>query len=349
MGSVAGLLQFSTVTDRHAEFARQLESNLGEYPGERGEILLEAGDAWHRAGDSQRAIALLTEAIALGGEDGSNARVALADVLFDIGRDEEARVQLEALRAARPSSPMPWHMGAELLEHRGELDQALTWFTAAVSRLSAEEMATHHQGLSYANALLAGRRRVRRRLGQPPDDLDDSVREMEASTTGAAGVPFTDIERSGQTHSPADDRSRVPREVRILFWPRDEIARAHRSWPQLVQHTDTDAIARDREADNRALSAAGTPRITMVPLTVAGLNEFVDRTGGDPTEGITRREYMAQILAEGGAIAWPPARNAPCWCGSAAKYKKCCGRPNQEAGQQPGLDESGGHLEHRAI
>jgi hypothetical protein len=337
-----------TVADRHAEIARQLESDLEDYPDERGEILLEAGDAWHRAGDSQRAIALLSEAIALGGEDGSNARVVLADVLFDIGRDEEARVQLAALRAAPPSSPMPWHMGAELLESRGELDQALTWFTAAVSRLSAEEMATRHQGLSYANALLAGRRRVRRSLGQPPDDLDDSVSELGPSTTDSVGAAFTDIESSGQTYSPADDRSRAPREVRILFWPRDEIARAHQSWPQLVEHTDIDAIARDREADNRTLSSAGTPRITMVPLTVAGLNEFVDRTGGDPIDGSTRREYMAEIVAEGGAIAWPPARNAPCWCGSAAKYKKCCGRPNQESGQQPGLDESAGHLEQWA-
>jgi SEC-C motif len=334
-----------TVADRHAEFARQLESDLEEYPDDRGEILLEAGDAWHRAGHSHRAIALLTEAVALGGEDGGNARVALADVLFDIGRDEEARTQLGALRASRPSSPMPWHMGAELLEHRGELDQALIWFTAAVSRLGAEEMATRHQGLSYANALLAGRRRVRRRLGQPPDDLDDSVGEMGPSTTDPVGVPFTDIEWSGATYSPPDDRSRAPREVRILFWPRDEIARAHQSWPQLVQHTDSDAIARDREADNRALSAAGTPRITMVPLTVAGLNEFVDRTGGDPTEGSTRHEYMAEILAEGGVIAWPPARNALCWCGSAAKYKKCCGRSKQESRQQLGLDESAGHLE----
>jgi uncharacterized protein YchJ len=26
-------------------------------------------------------------------------------------------------------------------------------------------------------------------------------------------------------------------------------------------------------------------------------------------------------------IAWPPPRNAACWCGSGSKYKKCCGRP----------------------
>jgi uncharacterized protein YchJ len=34
------------------------------------------------------------------------------------------------------------------------------------------------------------------------------------------------------------------------------------------------------------------------------------------------------IIDEGGAISWPPPRNAPCWCGSGTKYKKCCGGPN---------------------
>ncbi|MGW2524415.1 SEC-C metal-binding domain-containing protein [Streptomyces sp. NPDC001617] len=26
-------------------------------------------------------------------------------------------------------------------------------------------------------------------------------------------------------------------------------------------------------------------------------------------------------------VAWPPARNGPCWCGSEHKYKKCYGNP----------------------
>jgi uncharacterized protein YchJ len=23
-------------------------------------------------------------------------------------------------------------------------------------------------------------------------------------------------------------------------------------------------------------------------------------------------------------VEWPPERNAPCWCGSGQKYKRCC-------------------------
>ncbi|WP_344437186.1 SEC-C metal-binding domain-containing protein [Actinomadura bangladeshensis] len=38
---------------------------------------------------------------------------------------------------------------------------------------------------------------------------------------------------------------------------------------------------------------------------------------------------FAEGLVHGTAptLAWPPERNAPCWCGSGRKYKKCCGSP----------------------
>jgi tetratricopeptide (TPR) repeat protein len=42
-----------------------------------------------------------------------------------------------------------------------------------------------------------------------------------------------------------------------------------------------------------------------------------------------RKDLSARILTpEGELITWPPERNDPCWCGSGAKYKKCCGRPS---------------------
>jgi uncharacterized protein YecA (UPF0149 family) len=114
----------------------------------------------------------------------------------------------------------------------------------------------------------------------------------------------------------------------VLFWPRNEIVPAHELWPQIVQHPDTDAVMRDREAANRELSEAGVPQVTMVPLTTAKLTEFAARTGGDPANEKTRLACIDEIVAEGGVIAWPPARNSSCWCGSGVKYKKCCGRPD---------------------
>jgi predicted Zn-dependent protease len=41
--------------------------------------------------------------------------------------------------------------------------------------------------------------------------------------------------------------------------------------------------------------------------------------------GRARSSYAARLLADGEAVAWPPGRNEPCWCGSGKKYKRCCG------------------------
>ncbi|GLY70904.1 tetratricopeptide repeat protein [Amycolatopsis taiwanensis] len=305
-----------------AEIARELEAQVDDFPDERGEILIEAAESWRRAGDHERAIELLTEVLALGGEDSGSARVMLADVLFDLDRVDEARAQLDALRRERPSSPAPYHLAAELVESRDDLDEALTWFNMAVARLTEQEMAQQRGefgAFSYANNILAGRRRVRSALGLPADELDESV------ATPAQRPVFNDPEEiSDALTGPGP----TPREIRVLFWPRDELRRAHETWPQVVQHTDADSMVRDRELANRELSDAGVARITMVPLTVAKLTQFAARAGGDPTDEATRGGCMQEIVAEGGAISWPPARNAPCWCGSRAKYKKCCGLPH---------------------
>ncbi|MFE3172018.1 SEC-C metal-binding domain-containing protein [Amycolatopsis sp. NPDC059235] len=299
-------------TGTAAETAAQLEAELDKYPDEQGEILFEAARAWRQAGDDDRAVALLTQAVALGGEEGGNARVELAEVLFDLGEFDEAQARLDELRSEQLPSSMPYHLAAELLEHRGELQQALAWFDLAVARLSEEELADRNTEFGFftlANNVLTGRRRVRRALGLPPDEQDESVQGPSDPVRAAA--------------PPAP-----PGEVRVLFWPRDEIPRAHEAWPHLVQHADADTIVADREADNRELSETGVARILMVPLTVAKLREFATRTGGDPAAEDTRLACMNEVFEEGGALSWPPARNEPCWCGSGAKYKKCCGRPS---------------------
>lgn len=300
-------------TGTAAKTAAQLEAEMEKYPDERGEILFEAAQAARQAGDDDRAIALLTQAVALGGEDGGNARVELAEVLFDLGRTEEAQACLDELRSERLASPVPYHLAAELLEHCGELQQALTWFDLAADRLSEQESTGGNPEFGFfthANHILTARARVRRALGLPPDKQDESVQSP------------SDSDRAPAPPAP-------PGEVRVLFWPRDEIPRAHEAWPHLVQHADVDTIVADREADNRELSEAGTARIVMVPLTTERLREFATRTGGDPAAEDTRLACMNEIFEEGGALSWPPARNEPCWCGSDAKYKKCCGRPRR--------------------
>jgi hypothetical protein len=66
--------------------------------------------------------------------------------------------------------------------------------------------------------------------------------------------------------------------------------------------------------------------LRVVPLEVAGLLAYASREGKDPASRQTRLDYSGHV-SQDHDIAWPPERNAPCWCGSARKYKKCCGAP----------------------
>jgi uncharacterized protein YecA (UPF0149 family) len=63
----------------------------------------------------------------------------------------------------------------------------------------------------------------------------------------------------------------------------------------------------------------------VVPAIVAELVAFAESLGGSPTDSEVRERY-ALTVPEERTLRWPPQRNAPCWCGSGAKYKKCCGR-----------------------
>ncbi len=60
---------------------------------------------------------------------------------------------------------------------------------------------------------------------------------------------------------------------------------------------------------------------------VDALQDYTDRTDGAVEDATTRHGHLEEQIRRGDVLAWPAGRNAPCWCGSAVKYKKCCGRP----------------------
>jgi hypothetical protein len=78
-------------------------------------------------------------------------------------------------------------------------------------------------------------------------------------------------------------------------------------------------LGRTGPADHEAVldrhSAAGADALT----------DFAERTGESPTDPDVKQRYCLSVPGSA-TIAWPPERNAACWCGSARKYKKCCGR-----------------------
>ena len=109
----------------------------------------------------------------------------------------------------------------------------------------------------------------------------------------------------------------------MLIFQRAERAEAHRRWPD--DYDDAPGHYAEVERRRRVHAEAGG-RAVIVPGTVAELVAFAETHGGSPLDEEVRRRYCASI-ADARTLTWPPARNAPCWCGSCVKYKKCCGRP----------------------
>ncbi|MFE3454752.1 SEC-C metal-binding domain-containing protein [Nonomuraea sp. NPDC059194] len=81
-----------------------------------------------------------------------------------------------------------------------------------------------------------------------------------------------------------------------------------------------------RELESSLHDSAELGKISVVAIDLAEVDAFAERTGRDPRRRSTRLAYLSTLPAHD-AISWPPERNAPCWCGSERKYKKCCGRP----------------------
>jgi hypothetical protein len=208
-------------------------------------------------------------------------------------------------------------MVAELLAERGDIAGALSWYDRVVARLPVEELDAVRgpDGWArFASIPLRGRREVRRRLGLPPDATD-------------AIVPVAPLEQPrdvDELRAHLNAGRRPPRELRVLTFQRGERAEARRRWPG--EHTDSDeAYYPEAEHRWRELAGRGVPAIRVVAGTVAGLVAFAESAGESPTDSAVRVRYAEAVRPEQ-TITWPPPRNAPCWCGSGVKYKKCCGR-----------------------
>jgi tetratricopeptide (TPR) repeat protein len=166
-----------TARDRAAE----LEKEAARYSEERGEILLEAGEAWKQAGEPHRAVAVWRGLIEAGGEDAGFARYSLAELCFEQGREAEGWEHLRALEDGAVDAG-PAGLVAELLAERGEDEAALRWFDRAISALSAEQVAAIGEpggNPSVQAPLFFGRQDCRRRLGFPADEWDRIAEQAE--------------------------------------------------------------------------------------------------------------------------------------------------------------------------
>jgi tetratricopeptide (TPR) repeat protein len=160
----------------------------------------------------------------------------------------------------------------------------------------------------------------------------ETLRQIVAARTEA-------LEAAGLEAGPIDDSARralaraaaqgADTPVATPYFPPGEFALAIEAWPGFGEDWREDghagyALELDRRMREIAPNAPRRP--VVVPLTVALVRERSAANGLDDDAAEARARAAYEVAQEGGAVAWPPGRNDACWCGSARKYKKCCGR-----------------------
>ncbi|GAA2111341.1 SEC-C domain-containing protein [Actinomadura alba] len=300
--------------------AESLERDAAAYPDEREEILLEAAAQWSLAGEDQRALDIYDDLAATAShEDAQWATASQIDVLAKLGRHEDVEAEIARLKRADVHSG-PASIVAEFLEAQGRLEDALTWFNIACRDLPPGQDEEITETALIVRSELQGRARVRKALGLPPDALDQQVTEGHAelvrtldraAPSSAAGQPVN----AGS------------------FFVREDVKRAFAEDLVHVDAPGDDDVAsyfRRVEKGWRATTGElGTAGLRILPITVDDVLKYGAEQGRDPRDQQTRADHLQDRIAEGApTLAWPPERNAACWCGSDRKYKKCCGSPN---------------------
>lgn len=351
-----------------AAVAAESEQLAQQYPQEREELLMEAAGEWAAAGNHQRALALYEELLGGECADAHLIESYRVNELWQLGRIDEAREAARQLRAQHPKDGGAWNTVAETLECAGEHGEAAEWFTAGISHLlvpteplTVESVEAGPAGFDVA-MLLIGRHRVRRLLAQPHDTMDDLADRVHAR--GRLSPLIGGVRPLDELHDPARREAERGGEAELrgelnelrahndeltaeiaarsaalarpqvtpeLYWPSVEFAQL-RGWrPALAEAYGDDHAVHRRQVEQslQQLSAEGGLHLGVTFGTVQGLLAFAREEGADPDVPDTRTAYAFDLAQLGRAVPWPPPRNAACWCGSGAKYKRCCGGPGE--------------------
>ncbi|HSJ45500.1 MAG TPA: DUF6398 domain-containing protein [Euzebyales bacterium] len=145
-----------------------------------------------------------------------------------------------------------------------------------------------------------------------------------AATSEPVGGDLTSLDASHP--DPAPNRT-TDVATAVGWFPPDQFTVARERWPELAQRWASDdhtAYARGIQGHLLDLSRAAGRNPQVVPLVVDELDAYAEEHGTDPGAPETRAAFAADAARGGRGVAWPPRRNAPCWCGSGRKYKKCC-------------------------
>jgi tetratricopeptide (TPR) repeat protein len=305
-------------------------------------ILDELHLALRSAGRYDEAIAAKREAIEAGYRSQPAPETDIAECLLEAGRREEADALFATLRARDPDDV--WLYNAATYSYAdvdpGEsLRWALDGIEVAVATGDPDQVVM--QLLECAEAAWE-------KLDEPADaqlveqieTFCDQWTPVRAEPRWGDLPPLEDRPCGHCGYQPGVSvgtgaeqvRDRTTRsgsvELSYAWFPADEWPVARERWPEVAEGRPADHGEYCREVEGRIKMFARVDpgnRLFVAPLTVAGLEADAVEAGEDPGTSQARAGYAGRVLAAGEAIAWPPGRNEPCWCGSDRKYKKCCG------------------------
>ncbi|MEV4535308.1 SEC-C domain-containing protein [Asanoa sp. NPDC049518] len=299
-----------------ADLALAVEEGRLAEPEDAGFALTLAAEIAEVRARLDAALSYADRAVAASSSSSSDAAAAgfatalRARILFRVGgRDDEALAAVTELRPLLTEQPdAPAYVSAAL-EAGGRTALAEEWLSAAAESLIAAR--GEPSSLSSPEApgvlffVLQQRHRVRRDLNMAHDKRDDLADRLEAQLTRRAAEPQS-------------------AEADLVFFPQSEFDRLS---PELVEvyGPDWDAHRARLEKHLVRQADAGGAGLSVLRASADGLAGFARQHGGEPTDAEIRSRYATELAAQPGAhIAWPPARNEACWCGSGLKYKKDC-------------------------
>ncbi len=255
-------------------------------------------DTLEQSGEYDEAIAVLGELEQVTGAD-QRWHVAWMHVLA--GRRAEADALWAALEQEHPGDPtVPFLAG----NAHAEADEPAV---AAERFARALELALHSG---------ADGETLRQIVGARTEALADA---------GLEAGPVDEAARLALARAAAQGAD-TP--VATPFFAPAEFALALDAWPGFADDWRADghaAYALELDRRMRAVAPSAPRHPVVVPLTVARVRALAVEAEIDEDAAEARARAAYEVAQEGGAVAWPPGRNEPCWCGSDKKYKKCCG------------------------
>jgi len=272
-------------------------------PDDAGYALSLAAEARERAGDHDEALALSTRAVTTGAGtlDASWLHAMHAERLMRLGREDEGMAALATLRPLLHRDADAVGPIVEALTENGRGELAEQWLTAALlTAMEREERAN-----------------------------DGSDEQLEASEVVDELVVTRRDVRSGLGRAPdeydtlADDLDAAPD---LVFFPEAAFTQLLAAQPGMADELGRDWDTHRALIEGELQAADAEGEVLEVEVATPGLLAAVLSDTADADQ------------EPGPRVPWPPGRNDPCWCGSRAKYKKCClprGRDRVEAGPPP--------------